>query len=192
MSFKSLVKKLMKEGKSKEAATKIAGSVANAKMKGAGSGPTAKQKARIKKSPAKMKNKVKGADMNVPAEKLKYIQKSDSPAKMNKYDKDMMHERELIYDAKKAIHRIDKQKHKYDNVPTKMYGKSPMEMYGKSPSKKHGAMKGDQSKTKMDYANYKGTDKGYKGKTGASHGDQSATRRDYMGGSSLSKHMKSN
>ena len=49
-----------------------------------------------------------------------------------------------------------------------------------------------RSKTKMDYANYKGTDKGYKGKTGSSHGDQSATRRDYMGGSSLSKHMKSN
>ena len=59
---------------------------------------------------------------------------------MNKYDKDMMHERELIYDAKKAIHRIDKQKHKYDNVPTKMYGKSPAEMYGKSPAeKKYGA-----------------------------------------------------
>tara|TARA_R110000803_G_scaffold150174_1_gene215589 strand:+ start:1660 stop:2493 length:834 start_codon:yes stop_codon:yes gene_type:complete len=54
MSFKSLVKKLMKEGKSKEAATKIAGSVANAKMKGAGSGPTAKQKARSK-TPTKMK-----------------------------------------------------------------------------------------------------------------------------------------
>ena len=44
MSFGSLVSKLVKEGKSEEAATKIAGSVANAKMKGAGSGPTAKQK----------------------------------------------------------------------------------------------------------------------------------------------------
>ena len=54
MSFESLVKKLMKEGKSKTAATKIAGSVANAKMKGAGSGPTAKQKARAK-SPATKK-----------------------------------------------------------------------------------------------------------------------------------------
>jgi len=54
MSFESLVKKLMKEGKSKTAATKIAGSVANAKMKGAGSGPTAKQKARSK-SPATKK-----------------------------------------------------------------------------------------------------------------------------------------
>ena len=56
MSFESLVKKLMKEGKSKTAATKIAGSVANAKMKGAGSGPTAKQKARAK-SPATKKDK---------------------------------------------------------------------------------------------------------------------------------------
>jgi len=52
MSFKSLVNKLVKEGKSREAATKIAGKVANAKMKGAGSGPTAKQKARMKGSPA--------------------------------------------------------------------------------------------------------------------------------------------
>jgi hypothetical protein len=27
--------------------------------------------------------------------------------KMNKYDKEMMHERELIYDAKKQIHKED-------------------------------------------------------------------------------------
>ena len=31
-----------------------------------------------------------------------------SPMKMNKYDKDMMHERELIYDAKGQIHKADK------------------------------------------------------------------------------------
>ena len=43
-----------------------------------------------------------------------------------------------------------------------------------------GAKKGDQSKTRSDYKNYKGTDKGYKGKDGESHGDQSATRKDYM------------
>lgn len=48
-SFKGLVSKLERQGKSKEAATKIAGAVANAKMKGAGSGPTAAQKARAKK-----------------------------------------------------------------------------------------------------------------------------------------------
>ena len=27
---------------------------------------------------------------------------------MNRYDKDMMHERELIYDAKGQIHKVDK------------------------------------------------------------------------------------
>ena len=42
-----------------------------------------------------------------------------------------------------------------------------------------GAKKGDQSKTRSDYKNYKGTDKGYHGKTGASHGDQGKPD-DYM------------
>ena len=50
------------------------------------------------------------------------------------------------------------------------------------PVKKHGFMKGDQSATHIDYANYKGTDKGYHGHGGSSHGDQSATHRDYMKG----------
>jgi len=40
-----------------------------------------------------------------------------SPIPMNIYDKDMMHERELIYDAKKAIHRIDQQKHHHGHGP---------------------------------------------------------------------------
>jgi len=31
-----------------------------------------------------------------------------SPARMNRYDKDMMHERELIHDAKGQIHKADK------------------------------------------------------------------------------------
>ena len=56
MSFKSLVSKLMKEGKSKEAATKIAGKIASEKMQGAGSGPTPKQKARAKSPAPKKKN----------------------------------------------------------------------------------------------------------------------------------------
>jgi len=47
-----------------------------------------------KKGPYKM-------DYKVPAEKLDYIQSSSAPSRMNSYDKDMMHERELIYDAKK-------------------------------------------------------------------------------------------
>ena len=47
MSFESLVKKLMRQGKSKAAATKIAGKIANIKRKGGGSGPTAAQKRRM-------------------------------------------------------------------------------------------------------------------------------------------------
>ena len=35
---------------------------------------------------------------------------------MNKYDKDMMHERELIYDAKKEIHKEDVAKKKHMHV----------------------------------------------------------------------------
>ena len=85
MSFKSLVNKLMKEGKSKEAATKIAGKVASEKMKGAGSGPTAKQKARMKKSPAKKYDRVvlggnKGDKSKTKPGKKDY----ESPAKMKK------------------------------------------------------------------------------------------------------------
>ena len=95
-----------------------------------------------------MNKKVKGADMNVPAEKLNYIQKSDAPTMMNRYDKDMMHERELIYDAKKAIHRIDKQKHKYDNVPTKMHGKSPAEKKYGAPTIKKGCSLSKHMKSK--------------------------------------------
>lgn len=52
----------------------------------------------------------------------------------------------------------------------------------------HGQSKGDQSATHTDYANYKGTDKGYHGKDGSSHGDQSATHRDYV--HPIYKHMK--
>ena len=43
-----------------------------------------------------------------------------------------------------------------------------------------GSMKGDQSKTRSDYPNYKGTDKGYHGKDGESHGDQGDHPADYM------------
>ena len=71
-SFDSLVGKLMNEGKSKEAATKIAGKVANAKMKGAGSGPTAAQKARAKGSPAKQA-KPDFLDLDKDGEGLRYF-----------------------------------------------------------------------------------------------------------------------
>ena len=63
--------------------------------------------------------------------------------------------------------------------PNKMLDMAVRE-YG--PVKRHGSMKGDQSATHRDYANYKGTDKGYHGHSGSSHGDQSATHRDYIKG----------
>ena len=43
-----------------------------------------------------------------------------------------------------------------------------------------GGNKGDESSSKRDYPNYKGTDKGYKSKAfGEGHGDRSKSRRDY-------------
>ena len=87
-SFDSLVGKLMNQGKSKEAATKIAGKVANAKLKGAGKGPTAAQKARMKGSPAKQA-KPDFLDLDKDgntSEPMKEAAKS-SPAKMHDADK---------------------------------------------------------------------------------------------------------
>jgi len=68
MSFKGLVTKLQKGGKSGSDAKKIAGAVANYKKGGGGTGPTAKQKesmtpsqirkaARVQKKNTKMKTK---------------------------------------------------------------------------------------------------------------------------------------
>tara|TARA_R110000751_G_scaffold209594_2_gene313495 strand:+ start:206 stop:421 length:216 start_codon:yes stop_codon:yes gene_type:complete len=68
MSFKGLVTKLQKGGKSTASAKNIAGAVANKKRKGEGTGPTAKQKesmspsqirkaARVQKKNTKMKTK---------------------------------------------------------------------------------------------------------------------------------------
>ena len=47
-SYKTLVNKLKKQGKSPKAAGAIAGAVASYKAKGGGKGPTAKQKKRAK------------------------------------------------------------------------------------------------------------------------------------------------
>ena len=116
MSFKSLVNKLMKEGKSKEAATKIAGKVASEKMKGAGSGPTAKQKARMKKSPSKMKKSM----ANMKDKSMAKMKKS--PAKKPLVGK----QKNLPEHLKKAI--LD--------APAKMLSKSGMKMMKEgSPAK---------------------------------------------------------
>jgi hypothetical protein len=47
-----------------------------------------------------------------------------SPSQMNKYDKDMMHERELIYDAKKEIHKEDVAKKKHMHVVSRIAGRN--------------------------------------------------------------------
>lgn len=68
--------------------------------------------------------------------------------------------------------------------PLSKHMSTPMQMggsksYGSAMMMK-GSMKGDQSKTRSDYAMDSGkTDKGYKGKTGSSKGDQSASKADY-------------
>jgi hypothetical protein len=43
---------------------------------------------------------------------------------MNSYDKDMMHERELIYDAKKEIHKEDIAKKKHMHVVSRIAGRN--------------------------------------------------------------------
>lgn len=68
--------------------------------------------------------------------------------------------------------------------PLSKHMSTPMQMGGSkmkgSAMMMKGAMKGDQSKTRSDYAMDSGkTDKGYKGKTGSSKGDQSASEADY-------------
>ena len=71
------------------------------------------------KSPAK--KPLVGKQKNLPDHLKKKI--LASPAKMNRYDKDMMHERELIYDAKKEIHKEDMAKKKSMAKQNKFGGK---------------------------------------------------------------------
>ena len=138
-SFDSLVGKLMNQGKSKEAATKIAGKVANAKMKGAGSGPTAAQKARAKGSPAKqakpdfldldkdgnttepMKDAAKSSPANL-KEKSPAKLKEKSPAKLKSPA-----EKKLVGKQKNLPEGLKKAIEAAPESPAKM----------KSPMKKH-------------------------------------------------------
>ena len=106
-SFASLEKKIEKSGKSKEAATKIAGAVANAKMHGAGKGPTAKQKARVAEA-AFSSNDVnailKTAKDAIAAGKEVTVDEDGTPVKIDK-----------VIQAFGALHRGDGQKWKYNN-----------------------------------------------------------------------------
>ena len=81
--------------------------------------------------------KVKGANLNVPGEKLKIIQESSAPSdvkmshlkmydsavKMNKYDKDMMDYRKQIAGDKEQIHKIDIAKKHHDHVVSRIAGR---------------------------------------------------------------------
>ena len=73
-----------------------------------------------KKSPAK--KPLVGKQKNLPKELKEKILKS--PSRMNSYDKDMMHERELIYDAKKEIHKEDIAKKKHMHVVSRIAGRN--------------------------------------------------------------------
>tara|TARA_R110000824_G_scaffold91749_1_gene223067 strand:- start:446 stop:682 length:237 start_codon:yes stop_codon:yes gene_type:complete len=73
-----------------------------------------------KKSPAK--KPLVGKQKNLPKELKEKILKS--PSRMNSYDKDMMHERELIYDAKKEIHKEDVAKKKHMHVVSRIAGRN--------------------------------------------------------------------
>ncbi len=299
-SFDSLVAKLEKEGKSHEAATKIAGSVANAKMHGAGSGPTAKQKARhgmsresseladmpvvdiekgdaegddssplnqgVVKSAKAVARATKGAadsfgkdyaekrredvknkkDKNAgklpsdqgynarsgekkegegsgkpskefkgtgrPAPKDGVSRKSSSPLNQNQDERsgqgEARRQKRLDWQNNDAVSISDeaakflnmkkggfysvaaiKNKLRTNTSNVKAARKlimqneknvSLLNRNSSSPVHRDGSMKGDQSKTKSDYANFKDTDPGYHGHDGESHGDQSATRRDYV------------
>jgi len=90
--------------------------------------------------------------------------------------------RNAIADSKSSKKSIKKDgKYEAKMAVKEAAGEGPS-MYGKSKGPKMGAKKGDQSKSRADYAMDSGkTDKGYKGKSGSSKGDQSASKRDYMG-----------
>ena len=150
-SFDSLVGKLMNQGKSKEAATKIAGKVANAKMKGAGSGPTAAQKARMKQSPAKqakpdfldldkdgnttepMKDAAKGSPANL---------KEKSPAELKSPA-----EKKLVGKQKNLPEGLKKAIEAAPESPAKM--KAPMKKHGDKFRKR--AMKLSEKAEQGDY-----------------------------------------
>jgi hypothetical protein len=107
--------------------------------------------------------------------------------------------RNAIADSKSSKKSIKKDgKYEAKMAVKEAAGEGPS-MYGKSKGPKMGAKKGDQSKSRADYAMDSGkTDKGYKGKDGSSKGDQSASKKDYMGkgpkmyGKSKAPKMESN
>ncbi len=87
----------------------------------------------------------------------------DEMDNMDEMDMEEMDMDEVVYEIELSEDDVNEEELKH--------GTSDEEMK-ETEIKEGGAKKGDQSKTRSDYKNYKGTDKGYKGKTGSSHGDQ--------------------
>jgi len=159
----------------------------NAK-KTAGEDPKGQNPKDPKKTGTRTKTKTTELDKKMAGEDSMSTMYSDGPIKYFKQS--------IKYNVREASNpslSSSARKHYAENAQHDMKSMGKMD---KTMAYKHGAMKGDQSASRIDYANYKGTDKGYHGKTGASHGDQSASKADYMGkskkGSIISKHMKSN
>jgi len=172
-SFDSLVGKLMNQGKSKEAATKIAGKVANAKLKGAGKGPTAAQKARMKGSPADLKSPIDkelvGNQHRLPEElKAKIEAAPESPAKMkspmkkhgDKFRKRAMklseksEQGDYDYDNPKVVELLDKAKEadkKHEGSPAKKEGMFSKAIEDKSLLKEKPATVESASKAVKDF-----------------------------------------
>ena len=142
-SFDSLVGKLMNRGKSKRVATKIAGKVANMKMKGAGSGPTAAQRARMKQSPAKQA-KPDFLDLDKDGnttEPMKDAAKGSAAKMKSPIDKELVgNQKNLNEGLKKAIEAAPES-------PAKM--KSPMKKHGDKFRKR--AMKLSEKAEQGDY-----------------------------------------
>jgi len=68
------------------------------------------------------KQEKKNLLMEDPVPREAAVSMKKGPIYMNKYDKDMMHERELIYDAKKEIHKEDVAKKKHQHVVSRIAG----------------------------------------------------------------------
>jgi hypothetical protein len=78
--------------------------------------------------PIKMKTNQDGGSYTAkdPAAAAKQLKENQlmKKGKMNRYDKDMMHERELIYDAKKEIHKEDVAKKHHEHVVNRVAGRN--------------------------------------------------------------------
>ena len=96
------------ETKSYKYKEKIADGDLVVKRKQVKRGDKSKKKAVHKDKSTGSRAVMKTKDGKITSKSNKAFKESLSPARMNRYDKDMMHERELIYDTKGQLHGADK------------------------------------------------------------------------------------